>query len=282
MRLTVPTIILTAGLMAIAGHAAGQVAGQPDRWRLTDQTVQLPPADPRSMRILAARLGKPYASVNTLGGESRIYLPADGRVDARWGMVVWISPSNDDDLLSATYRRVFQRLRLIVITPLSAGNEAPVARRLSLALRCAEYAKKTYELDPQRFYIAGFSGGGRCASWLGVLYPDLFRGAMPICGCDYFRPMPVPNNPGKLWPADYRPPPGNLLRLAKKNVRFALLTAEHDANRLQTKTLYSQGFLRDRFEHVTYLEAPNLGHEPPLAGWLERGLAVMEGDREQK
>lgn len=278
MRLT--AVILAMGLMMIAGRAAGQVAaGQPDRWRLTGQTVQLPPADPRSMRILAARLSKPYASVNTLGGEGRIYLPANDRVDARWGMVVWISPSNDDDLLGATYRRVFQRLRLIVITPLSAGNEVPVVRRLSLALRCAEYAKKTYTLNPQRLYVAGFSGGGRCASWLGVLYPDLFQGAMPICGCDYFRPMPVPNNPGKLWPADYRPPPGNLLRLAKKNVRFALLTAQYDDNRLQTKTLYTHGFLRDRFEHVTYLEAPNLGHEPPLAGWIERGIRAMEGNQ---
>lgn len=265
---------LTAG----TAHADEPADAQPDRWRLTGQTVQLPPADPRSMRILAIRLKKPPDSISMLGGQARIYLPADGQVDRTWGLIVWISPADNDEL-PAAYRRVFQRLKLIVITPLDAGNNVSVTDRLSLAVRSAEYASRTYPFERRRLYVSGFSGGGRCASWLGVLYPDLFQGAMPICGCDYFRPMPVPNNPGKLWPADYRPPPGNLLRLAKKNVRFALLTAQYDDNRLQTKTLYTHGFLRDRFEHVTYLEAPNLGHEPPLAGWIERGIRAMEGNQ---
>lgn len=268
--------IVAACLMTGVAHAEKPAPKHVDRWRLVGQTIQLPQADPRTMRVLGARLGQAPGNISSLGGEARLYLPADGAVDVKWGLIVWISPYNDDEL-PETYRRVFQRLKLIAIMPLGAGNEVAVARRLGLALRCAEYATKTCTLDPQRIYVAGFSGGGRCASWLGVLYPDRFRGAMPVCGCDYFRPVPVPNNPGKLWPADFRPPPRNVLNLAKKNVRFALLTAEHDANRLQTKTLYSQGFLRDHFEHVVYLEAPNLAHEMPLAGWLERGVAVMEG-----
>jgi len=275
MRL-MTTVFLAMCLATVAARADEPTDTQPDRWRLTGQTVELPPADPRSMRILAIRLKTPPDSISVLGGQARIYLPADGQVDRTWGLIVWISPANEDEL-PATYLRVFKRLRLIVISPLDAGNSVPTAGRLSLAVRCADYAARTYRFERRRLYVSGFSGGGRCASWLGVLLPEMYRGAMPICGCDYFRPIPVPGSPGKFWKTDFRRPTRSVLDQAKKNVRFVLLTSEHDDNRQQTRTTCTAGFMPDGFQHVTYLEAPEKAHEMPLAGWLERGIRALDG-----
>ncbi|MCC7145675.1 MAG: hypothetical protein IT443_04450 [Phycisphaeraceae bacterium] len=256
---------------------AEKVRAKPSSSRLVSQTVYLGKADPKLTRMLTARLGrameKPPENSESSGATARLYLPAVEPVSPPWGLIVWISP-HDDEELPPTYLRVFKRLKFIAICPQNAGNNQNVIQRLTLALQAAEYARGRYSIDPKRVYVAGFSGGGRCASRLGVIYPDLFQGAIPICGCDYFRPIPVPGQPGKRWDADYRPPPPNLLMQARKESRFVLVTADHDGNQPQTAATFKLGFLKDRFEHVTYLQVPEKGHEPILAGWLEKALAA--------
>src|SRR6185436_20034892 len=132
-----------------------------------------------------------------------------------------------------------------------------------LCIDAVHNMKKLYDIDPNRVYIAGVSGGGRISSMLGVCYPDVFKGGMYIVGCNYFREMEAPNTGGKVWHRGYAQPKADLFDQAKKNVSHVLLTGETDGNREQTKEYYEKGFKKDGFLHVTYIEVPGMGHQPP-------------------
>jgi predicted esterase len=198
------------------------------------------------------------------------YKPGDG-----WGLFVWVSPGGRGNLHEG-WRDVLQKHKLVWIGPNKIGNERAIWCRMGLAIDAVHNMKKIYNIDPNRVYIAGASGGGRISSMLGVCYPDVFKGGMYIIGCNYYREMTAPNTGGKVWHRGYAPPPAEILNQAKKNVSHVLLTGETDGNREQTKIYYEQGFKKDGFLHVTYIEVPGMGHQPPNAQWFEKGLLAME------
>jgi tetratricopeptide (TPR) repeat protein len=179
------------------------------------------------------------------------------------GLLVWVSPSpiggaSRPDLLANLARR-----RLIWAGANDAGNERPRWYRFALALDAAHNLAKLYRIDPERIYIAGYSGGGRISSVLSVVYPEVFRGGLFMVGCDWFRPLPIPDRPGTHWPVLYPKPPRRDLDLAKSRNRYVFLTTERDFNRIQTREVF-QAFEREGFVHTTYLEVPGIGHYGPV------------------
>jgi poly(3-hydroxybutyrate) depolymerase len=170
---------------------------------------------------------------------------------------------------------VLDKHHLIWISANRAGNSRSVMVRLGLALDAAANMKTRYSIDPDRIYVAGGSGGGRCASMLGVSCPDVFHGGVYIIGCDYFREIPT-GEPNKIWPRSYSQPSPRLLGFAKQRSRHVLLTGEQDMNRPQTKANFEQGFRRDGFEHVEYLEVPGMGHRLPPADWIEKAVQFLD------
>ena len=60
--------------------------------------------------------------------------------------------------------------------------------------------------------------------------------------------------------------------------RFVLLTGEHDINRAQTRAIYEQDYLEDRFKHVHYLEVPGMGQAVPPVEWFDKGVGLLDGD----
>ena len=85
--------------------------------------------------------------------------------------------------------------------------------------------RQRFNVDPRRVYISGFSGGGRVASCLGVAYADIFSGAMPFMGVNFYRDVPAPH--GKKFRLNYLPHK-DLLAIAKKDGRFVLVTGSDD------------------------------------------------------
>ena len=173
------------------------------------------------------------------------------------------------------YIDLFDKHRLIYIGANNAGNQRLVLARLGLAIDAAWNMPKRYSIDPDRVYIAGVSGGGRCSSMLGVITPDIFRGGMYIIGSDFYRPLPAEEQ-NQFYPQTYMPPAARLLNLAKHHSRHVLLTADADGNRHQTKTNYDLGFVHDGFDYVTYLQVPKMGHQPPPPEWFEKGLEFLD------
>ena len=211
-----------------------------------------------------------------LANESfEVWVPESYKAADGWGLFVFDSPGGRGNL-HEEWRQVLEKHKLIWIGPNNAGNDRLPLCRFGLCIDAVHNMKKLYDIDPNRVYIAGVSGGGRISSMLGVCYPDIFKGGMYIVGCNYFREMEAPNTGGRVWHRGYAQPKAELFTQAKKNVSHVLLTGETDMNREQTKEYYEKGFKKDGFLHVTYIEVPGMGHQPPNAEWFEKGVMAME------
>lgn len=103
-----------------------------------------------------------------------------------YGVLVFVSPIKTWPV-PRDWKRELDRLGLIYVAAQESGNaQAVYDRRMPLALHALEWARQTYTVDDQRFYISGFSGGGRVAQRLAFAYADVFSGALLIAGSDAF------------------------------------------------------------------------------------------------
>ena len=188
-------------------------------------------------------------------------------------MFVWVSPG-DRPTVPEDWQQVLEQHRLLFVGAYNSGNPRHLLDRFRLALDATFNVQQAMKIDRRRIYVSGFSGGGRVASMLGVACPDIFAGAIPICGVDFY--MPVPAGPGQFFPASYVPQP-HQVHLAKTNSHFVLITGETDGNRLNTDCVYREGFRKNGFAHVNYMEVPGMGHAIPAGTWLDKALRSMEG-----
>ncbi|MEI9890323.1 MAG: hypothetical protein WDN45_06570 [Caulobacteraceae bacterium] len=66
----------------------------------------------------------------------------------------------DDGAVPPGWTAVLERYGLIFVSPEKAGNKADIlSRRMPLAVRAAEAMLRRGDIDPDRVWVAGFSGG---------------------------------------------------------------------------------------------------------------------------
>jgi hypothetical protein len=238
-----------------------------------------------SRELLLQRLGLELADVAAvdpaegrydLAGESfRVFVPDSYSPEADFGLLVWISPTPFGGFVAPEMGRAIEESRLIWVGPDRAGNGRARWYRYLLALDAVYNMRQLYSVDANRIFVAGYSGGGRVASGLAMLYSEVFRGGFSLFGCDYPERLPVPDKPGAHWPPGFPAPPNPVLQQVKADSRFVLLTGELDFNRAQTKITYVT-MLEEGFEHVLYLQVPGASHyDLPAEDWLERGFRFL-------
>jgi len=148
---------------------------------------------------------------------------------------------------------------VIFASPFGAGNNIPVAVRCRVVLDVLDDARRRLNIDSDRVYLAGMSGGGRIASRVAFSLPEAFAGVMPICGSYSLREEP--------W-----------VRLrASERLRVVLLSGETDWLRPETEREYLPMLLAYGFR--AKLVCYPGGHAMPPAEtlrdayhWLEEGL----------
>ena len=206
----------------------------------------------------------------------RVHVPKAYEPTGEWGLFVWVSPTQRGHVPTFASETALRDNKLIWVGADLSGNSRFPWNRVSLALDAAHNAQRLYEIDPERVYVGGYSGGGRIASALTILYPEVFRGGLFIYGVDFYRRIPVPDRPGSDWLPWFPPPPRATLPGLREDTRLVLLTGERDFNRLQTEVV-AQRYRDEGFEHVTYLEIPGAGHyDWPSGRWLTKALAALE------
>jgi hypothetical protein len=272
--------LLAALLMAVQTAAAAPATRpQTGHFQITF-TDRSPESAPERLARRAgwslARLKKEGAQIEyDLPAESfEAYVPDPYDGSTPYGLLIWISPSPSAKPMGQ-YLELLDKHRLIYVGANKSGNDRLVLNRLGLAIDAASNMQARYAIDPDRVYVTGVSGGGRCASILGVIAPDIFRGGMYMIGSDFYRQLPA-DEPNQFYPLTYTPPAPKLLNLAKHRSRHVLLTGDNDGNRGQTRANYDLGFLKDGFEYVTYFQVPRMGHQPPPADWFEKGLEYLD------
>jgi len=203
-----------------------------------------------------------------------VYIPADYTGDKPYGLFVFCSASPSGRPLGHILKSLDEH-HLIYVGPNKAGNDRVNRPRMGLMIDAALSMKARYNIDPERVYVSGVSGGGRIASMLGVGYADIFHGGFYIIGCNFYRQEISIEQKGAAFPKSYSVPPAKIFNFARKQSKHVFLTGDTDPNREQTETYY-KAFKKDGFEHITYFQVPGMGHRPPDAEWFEKGMQALD------
>ncbi|MEM9347528.1 MAG: PHB depolymerase family esterase [Planctomycetota bacterium] len=226
----------------------------------------------------------------------QLIVPKDYDGTKAYGLLVFIHPFssiNTDRFYGRVIPDVLAKHDLIWVSYNKAGNEVMPNIRLGLALDAVHNMSQRYNIDDKRVYVSGLSGGGRMTCMAGVYYPQVFTGALPIIGTLYFRDVKLPEDPElralikpdppkgvAVWPRGLLKPTNKTLARMKREQRWVLIAGETDFNMPQMRAHFEQGFKRDGFEHVHYLEVEGMGHTYPDAEWFDRALTLLEQDAE--
>lgn len=188
--------------------------------------------------------------------EWELYVPEAYDPASPPGLLVFISPI-DSGRMPGRYKPVMDDRNLIWIGANHSGNRVRVARRISLALLATALADRHYRIDPERVYVSGFSGGGRTASAVAPEYAQIFKGAIYICGVNF-------------WNA--RKP--KMLDRARDN-RYVFLTGSEDFNRSETRRVH-RAYRRADIDDVLLLEVPGMDHRMPPADDLATAIDFLD------
>ena len=183
-----------------------------------------------------------------------VYLP-DNNSTAKPGVMVYVSP-RESGKIDSRWRSVMDQQNLIYIAANDSGNRKPVNRRMVLATMAIKALAQQHSFATDHIIVAGFSGGGRVASKLASQYPEVFTGALYICGVDY-------------WKKDQTPRVERLLQN-----KFVFLTGSRDFNRDETKRIYRR-YIKAGAQQSKLMVIPGLSHEHPDAAALNEALQFL-------
>ena len=149
---------------------------------LAEQAVEQSLA--RSKKALAAQ------SVDLAAERFAVYAPPQAPPGG-YGLLVFIPPWQEAKIPRG-WEPILDKQGIIYVSAARSGNaEDVLGRRVPLALLALENIRRRYNIDPDRIYIGGFSGGARVALRVALDYPDVFRGALLNAGSD---PIGAPPN----------------------------------------------------------------------------------------
>ncbi len=172
------------------------------------------------------------------------------------GVFVYISPT-PDCRPPPGWAQVLEARNLVWICPLNAGNNAPPPRRILAALTAAAALSEKRELDPDRTYLGGLSGGARIASRAIGRAPDEFEGAMYFVGAS-------------SWETS---DPDQIAKIIDR--RFVFFTGHADFTRELVLRVAAE-YKAAGAQQMQLLDLPGVGHELPNAQGLDRILAYLD------
>jgi predicted esterase len=188
-----------------------------------------------------------------------LYVPAREPPQG-YGLVVFVLPW-DTARLPDGWGPVLDEKGLIFVSAARSGNDqSALGRREPLAVLAEQNVAHRYRIDPQRIYVAGFSGGSRVALRLALAYPDLFRGAILNASSD------------PIGTAAVQLPPKDLLLQFQEMAHLVYVTGDRDTARVGWD-FASMHSLRDWCVfNVEYQTNNFTGHEVMNPDALSRAL----------
>lgn len=287
-------LFLVALFIGLAGHAEESEPKATPQTGIfaTKFTERSPKSAPREIIKQAHWPPDKLVDYDIADHTFQLIVPNDYDPEQAYGLLVFIHPNNQISLNHFYGKRIQEILakhNLIWVSYSDAGNPVMPNVRLGLALDAVHNVVKQYNIDRQRVYVSGMSGGGRMSCMAGVYYPRVFRGVIPIVGTLYFRNTDFIDDPklnallpqGKapansVWRRGLVPPKASVLREMRKSQRWALLAGEKDYNMPQMRSHFEHGLKKDKFEHAHYLEVPGMAHTYPEPAWFEKAIVLLD------
>lgn len=233
----------------IKGYQAAVKVARPTRldwtFAVATQSVEKPPAD---------WLGD-YDSTKTTYER---FVPPAYTSKTAWPVVLFISPGNGPAGWKE-WEATCKKQGILFASPCAAGNDTSGKRRARIVLDVLDDLRRHYNIDPDRTYISGHSGGARMAGAIAFALPEYFGGVIPVCAGVELRKEP--------W----------LRHRVRDRLSIIFLTGEQDFNRAECER-YRAPILADFGARTEVRVAPKIGHAIPTAllpeafQWLERDL----------
>ncbi len=173
-----------------------------------------------------------------------------------WPLILFIS-AGDEPAGWKNLEPICRRHNMAFASPVGAGNNTPMPKRVRIVLDVLDDLRRTQTIDPDRTYIAGFSGGGRVACAIAFALPELFGGVMPVCAGGDLR--------DEQW----------LQHRVRDRLRLAFVTGTSDFNRVEAER-YRVPMFKGMGLQAKVAMAPGVGHSIPDDKWLEAAWKWMD------
>ena len=244
MRQQVALLLLAASLASQADSALTRRVGE---FEVTSTVAEL--LDEASVRAFEQIIPSDQPI------EWAVYVPESYDPNQPVGVLVFIS-AGDSGKIPKEWKALMGRRNLIWIGANRSGNRIATSLRVANATLAPLVVDKSYELDTDRVYVSGFSGGGRVSSMVATEYAHLFKGAIYICGAN-------------LWTGDQP----RRYDEVKKN-RYAFITGTRDFNLRDTTRVY-HAYDRAGIPNIKLMVIPGLSHRKPPVGKLEEAIEFL-------
>jgi hypothetical protein len=176
----------------------------------------------------------------TAGQETFDLFVPEAPAGTRYGLLVFVSPTSAFTA-PREWRRELAQQRLILIAARRSGNaENMLERRIPLALHAYGHAIGRYPIDPERVYVAGFSGGALQSG----------ETAVP-------------------------PPPEPLMELARERLRIVHATGGADAANVAIDARTRRSLAALCVANVSQVDQPRLAHALPAARGFAKALEAL-------
>lgn len=113
-----------------------------------------------------------------------IYVPTTYDGSEPYGLITYISSTNDGGI-KPEWIPVMESHKLIFVAADNVGNAQQLQNRMGTAWAAVYRMKELFNIDTNRIYSSGQSGGARMAQTLAYIYPEWINGTVPICGSSY-------------------------------------------------------------------------------------------------
>jgi hypothetical protein len=207
-----------------------------------------------------------------------VYQPANYIPSQAFGLIVYISPADSFERLPEGWAEVLERRRLLFVCPQNAGNNCQGGPRTGLAVLGALEMMRNYNVDKNRVYAAGLSGGARIASTLGLVQSDIFCGTIQNCGTDFYHDVQRryatsdTDTNGHHYGVTGATP--SEIAQSRAKTKFVLITGSGDFRRGNILDIYNGGYAQERFR-AKLIDVAGMGHQDCDGKTLEEALDFL-------
>ncbi|MEL6330762.1 MAG: PHB depolymerase family esterase [Planctomycetota bacterium] len=216
-------------------------------------------------------------TTRTIENETAVVrLPRGYDPSKRWGVLVWVSPSVRGTPPGSVWRTA-DEFGLVCIGFNNSHNQRPAMDRVQLACDAVETVAAHVNLDRERVYVSGLSGGGRITSFLHRSAPDVFMGFVSIVGLNSEHQIHT-GEANYYWRSSFSKPAGEIERLRLQR-RIAAVTGPTDGNYNEMKNR-TERLRRDGYE-ARFFDYPELGHTMCSPDQFREAFMWVDGPRRE-
>ncbi len=185
----------------------------------------------------------------------QLYVPDSYDARKPAGVMVYVSPTKSG-VPKRGWKSALDERNMIWIAALNSGNNKHVTERSLKAIFATTYIAQNYAIDIDRVYVSGFSGGGKTVARIARSQPDLFKGALYICGVEFWQEQP---------------PKIDQVR----DMHHVFLTGTNDFNRQETKQIRKK-YQQAGVAGTELIVVRSMSHELPPTKYFAQAIDYLD------